>query len=242
MALLPASSSRSREPRATVLLIEDDRDLSGLMARYLGKHDYRVETATDGRTGLDRAFSAEHDLVILDLMLPLLPGMEVLRQLRRRSTIPVIVLTAKSMPEERVAGLQAGADDYLCKPFAPDELIARMDAVLRRLDRPSLVRAAPIELHGIRLDLAASEVLRDGIRVELTSIEFAILDLLMHSAGRVLARSEISSALFQRDTSPFERSLDVHISHLRKKLERSGEPLIRSVRGIGYVFKAETRG
>jgi len=154
MALLPASSAGGREPRATVLLIEDDRELSGLMTRYLGKHDYRVETATDGRIGLDRAFSAEHDLVILDLMLPLLPGMEVLRQLRRRSTIPVIVLTAKSMPEERVAGLQAGADDYLCKPFAPDELIARMDAVLRRLDRPSLVRVAPIELHGIPLDLA----------------------------------------------------------------------------------------
>jgi two-component system response regulator CpxR len=242
MALPPASSARERELRATVLLIEDDRELAGLMARYLGEHEYRVEMAGDGRTGLDRAFSADHDLVILDLMLPHLPGMEVLRQLRRRSTIPVIVLTAKSMPEERVAGLQAGADDYLCKPFAPDELLARMDAVLRRLDRPSLVRAAPIELHGIRLDLGASEVKREGVRVELTSVEFAILDLLMHSAGRVLSRSEISSALFQRDTSPFERSLDVHISHLRKKLERSGVPLIRSVRGVGYVFKADTRG
>jgi two-component system response regulator CpxR len=242
MVFPPGFPARGREPRATVLLIEDDRELAALMGRYLGEHEYRVEITGDGRTGLDRAFSADHDLVILDLMLPHLPGMEVLRQLRRRSTIPVIVLTAKTMPEERVAGLQAGADDYLCKPFAPDELIARMDAVLRRLDRPSLVRAAPIELHGIRLDLGAREVRREGVRVELTSIEFAVLDLLMHSAGRVLSRTEISSALFQREASPFERSLDVHISHLRKKLERSGEPLIRSVRGVGYVFKTDTRG
>ncbi len=146
------------------------------------------------------------------------------------------------MPEERIDGLQAGADDYLCKPFAPDELLARMGAVLRRSNRPSLVRHESLEMHDIRLNTGSREVERHGVPVDLTSVEFDILELFMRSPGRVISRNEISSALFQRESSPFERSLDVHISHLRKKLERAGKPLIRSVRGVGYLFSTDNRG
>jgi two-component system response regulator CpxR len=232
----------ARVPRARVLLIEDDRELADLTAQYLEQHEYAVEVAHDGHVGLSRAFLNGHDVVILDLMLPHLPGMEVLRQLRRRSAIPVIVLTAKVMLADRIDGLQAGADDYLCKPFAPAELLARIDAVLRRARISSGSVPALLEVHGIQVHYGSRTVEREGQRIEVTSTEFDLLDLLMRSAGRVLSRNEICLALFQREASPFERSLEVHVCHLRKKLEHPGETLIRSVRGVGYLFSAETRG
>jgi two-component system, OmpR family, response regulator CpxR len=173
--------------------------------------------------------------VILDVMLPLLDGFKVLHQLRRTSLVPVIMLTARTHERDRIAGLDAGADDYLMKPFGPDELLARIHAVLRRAGqlrfREDAIHAADIDL-----DLQARKVLVAHEQVELTSIEFDILSLLMRSAGRILSRDEIAAALYQRDATSFERSLDVHICHLRKKLERSSQTQIQTVRGTGYLF------
>lgn len=232
------TSSPSRAPRRhSLLLIEDDRELSQLMQRYLSQNGYEVEAVYDGRQGLARAIPGRVDAIILDLMLPELPGMELLIQLRRRSSVPVIVLTALATPEARIAGLRAGADDYLCKPFSPDELLERVRAVLRRSGHSMPLPNRRVQVHGISLNPATREVERDGRSVPLTSAEFDLLDILMRSAGRVVSREEISTVVYQRESTAYERSIDVHISHLRKKLERSGETLIRAVRGVGYLFR-----
>lgn len=225
--------------RHSLLVIEDDRELAGLMSRYLGQHGFDVERVSNGRTGLSRAFSSPCDLIILDLMLPHLPGMEVLKQIRRRSDVPILILTALSAPEERIAGLQAGADDYLCKPFAPEELLARLRAVLRRTGHFIAPTLNAVSVRGIMLNASTREATRDGVRLPLTSAEFDLLDLLLRSAGRVVSRDELATILYHRETTPYERALDVHVSHLRKKLERPGETLICAVRGVGYQFKAE---
>src|SRR5262249_7218490 len=151
-------------------------------------------------------------------------------------SVPVIMLTARTGQPDRIAGLNAGADDYLPKPFGPEELLARIRAVLRRAGRPAGARAQVVETGGLRLNWQTREVWRDNQPVELTSIEFDILDLLVRSSGRIVSRDELSAALYQREATPYERSLDVHMSHLRKKLQRGNRSLIRTVRGVGYLF------
>ena len=225
--------------KCAILLIDDDVELCSLVTEYFDSKGYTVQCAHNGRDGLARALREEHDLVILDGMLPVLDGFEVLRQLRKRSSIPVIMLTARTQERDRIAGLDAGADDYLPKPFGPDELSARIRAVLRRYDRenraePDLFRAGPIELNAV-----TRVVRRSGEVIALTELEFQILEMLMRSAGRVVTRDEITAALYQRESTPYERSLDVHVSHLRKKIEQEGPPLVRTVRGAGYVITAE---
>jgi len=224
----------------SLLLVEDDKELASLMVRFLSRHGFQVDVASDGREGLARALSNQNDLVILDVMLPHLAGMEILRCVRRRSRIPIIIVTARGAPEDRVAGLKAGADDYLSKPFEPDELLARVEAVLRRSGglRPS--GSDIVEVGDVRMNIQSREVEHLGQKVELTSIEFDILELLMRSAGRVVSRDEVSSILHQRETTPYERSLDVHISHLRRKLDCAGDTLIRAVRGVGYMVRASS--
>jgi two-component system response regulator CpxR len=170
-------------------------------------------------------------------MLPVLDGFELLKQIRRRSSVPVILLTARTAQTDRIAGLNAGADDYLPKPFGPEELLARMRAVLRRAGQgtaPSEVA----EAGGVRVDSQTREVWVEGEIVDLTAIEFDILDFLVRSAGRAVSRNELAAVLYQRESTPYERSLDVHISHLRKKLERGDRVQIRTVRGVGYFFAA----
>jgi two-component system response regulator CpxR len=219
----------------SVLLVDDDVELCSLMSEYFSQHECRFECAHDGSRGLAEALRSAYDLVILDVMLPLLDGFKVLHQLRRTSLVPVIMLTARTHERDRIAGLDAGADDYLMKPFGPDELLARIHAVLRRSGqlrfREDAIHAADIDL-----DLQTRKVLVAHEQVELTSIEFDILSLLMRSAGRILSRDEIAAALYQRGATSFERSLDVHICHLRKKLERSSQTQIQTVRGTGYLF------
>jgi two-component system response regulator CpxR len=168
--------------------------------------------------------------------LPMLDGFEVLRQLRQRSAVPVIMLTARISQQERIAGLESGADDYLPKPFEPGELVARVRAVLRRAGHLYPVRRNLVQIGDIELNPGTREVRRAGTRIALTSVEFDILDILMRSAGRVVSRDEIATVLYQRELTPYERSVDVHISHLRKKLERAGTEIIRTVRGVGYLF------
>ncbi|HVO98307.1 MAG TPA: response regulator transcription factor [Bryobacteraceae bacterium] len=220
----------------SILLVEDDTELCALMADFFTQHDLKLEAAHDGRRGLARALEGNFDLVILDGMLPVLDGFEVLKQLRRRSSVPVIMLTARTEERDRIAGLNAGADDYLPKPFAPDELLARIRAVLRRAGATEQNKAHRFEVEGLTLDENSREVWAGSDKLDVTSIEFDILDLLARSAGRIVSRDELTAVLHQRESNPYERSLDVHISHLRKKLERGDMTPIRTVRGVGYMF------
>jgi two-component system response regulator CpxR len=226
------------EADVSVLLIDDDAELCDLMREFFAARGFAVEIADDGRRGLARALSGEHDLILLDVMLPGLEGFEVLRQVRRRSNVPIIMLTARTERADRVAGLDAGADDYLPKPFEPDELVARIRAVLRRSGRTPSVPHDAIEVNGVRVVPGTREVWCAGLPVEITTTEFDILELMIRSAGRIISRNEMSAAIYRRPTSPQDRSLDVHVSHLRKKLGPMGG-LIRTIRGVGYLFCAE---
>jgi two-component system response regulator CpxR len=231
-----------------ILIVDDDIELCSLMKDFFAQQGFHTECAHDGHNGLLRALEGRFDIVILDAMLPVLDGFELLRRLRRQSAIPVIMLTARTAQHDRIKGLDAGADDYLPKPFGPEELAARVRAVLRRLGKADTLKADVIESGSLKLDARAREVHHSGIPVDLTSVEFDILELLMRAAGRIVSRDELAVVLYQRRSTPYERSLDVHISHLRKKLEiaqkghratrSTGQPQIRTVRGIGYLFSA----
>jgi two-component system response regulator CpxR len=231
--------ANSDKAARAVLLIEDDRDLCSLMTDYFVHHGFDVEAAHDGRQGLARALEGSFDLIILDVMLPVLDGFEVLRQVRKRSATPVIMLTARTAPSDRISGLDTGADDYLPKPFDPEELLARMRAVLRRTGRSDPV-VQDVEAGGVRLNPQTREVWYLGDPVEITSLEFEVLEVLVRAAGRTVSRDELAAAVYQRRSTPYERSLDVHISHLRKKLERDDRTPIRTIRGVGYQFAPVT--
>jgi two-component system response regulator CpxR len=205
------------------------------MKEYFAHAGHHLDCAHNGRDGLERALNGAYDLVILDVMLPVFDGFTVLQQLRRRKDLPVIMLTARVQQQDRILGLNTGADDYLPKPFDPDELLARVRAVLRRADTARWKDSTVLSIGDIRLNPATREAWVAGSAVELTAAEFDLLEMLMRSAGRVVSREEITAALFEREATPYDRFLDVHISHLRTKLER-GKKLIRAVRGVGYVF------
>lgn len=219
----------------SVLLVEDDTELAALIEEFLAAHDIPLTTVHNGSEGLARALEGSFEIVILDVMLPKMDGFEVLRQIRRRSAIPVIMLTARTEPQDKIEGLNSGADDYLAKPFSPDELLARIQAVLRRVGRGSALKPELLEANGVRLNPGTREVFRDGVGVDVTSIEFEILEVLVRSAGQVVSRDDLARFLYNRQANPLERALDVHVSHLRKKLERN-RPLIRTIRGVGYLF------
>ena len=233
------SEDSSVESSPTLLLVDDDAELCGLMVDFFSQHGFRVESAYDGRRGVARALEGSFDLVLLDVMLPGLDGFEVLHQLRRQPNVPVIMLTARTEQADRISGLNAGADDYLPKPFGPEELLARIRAVLRRSSQARLQPATVLEAGSLRLDPNSRRVWRDATQLDLTSIEFEILSLLMRSAGRSVSRDEIAGILYHREAMPYERAIDVHVSHLRKKLEQGGHSMIRTVRGVGYLFCAE---
>jgi len=238
-AIAETDDSSRTSKKSAILLVDDDVELCTLISEYFGKRGYTVDSVHNGRDGLTRALQEIHDLIILDGMLPVLDGFEVLRQLRKRTSIPVIMLTARTQERDRITGLDSGADDYLPKPFGPDELLARIRAVMRRYRHGT--QATPEVLHVSSLELNPHTRItkRSGRLLALTEIEFQILELLMRSVGRVVSRDEIAAALYQRQSTPYERSLDVHVSHLRKKIEQEGPPLIRTVRGIGYLITAE---
>ncbi len=218
----------------SLLLIDDDAELCGMMAEFFSSVGHGLDCAYNGRDGLARALEGAYDLILLDVMLPVINGFTVLAELRKRRDIPVIMLTTRVQPRDRVEGLDLGADDYLPKPFDPDELLARIRAVLRRSAAAN--RDSGVKTCGeIEWNSATREVWRHGTLIDLTALEFDILELLMRSPGRIVPRDEIMATLFERLPSAYDRSLDVHISHLRKKLER-GHTLIRTVRGVGYVF------
>jgi two-component system response regulator CpxR len=221
--------------RLNLLLIENDLELCEMMTEFFAEAGHQLDCAHDGRKGLDRALEGNYDLVILDVMLPIFDGFTVLQQLRRRKDLPVILLTARIQQQDRILGLNSGADDYLPKPFDPDELLARIRAVLRRTDTTRWKSTELLTVGDIQVNAATREVRISGSPVELTAMEFDLLEMLMRSAGRIVSRDEISAALFEREATPYDRFLDVHVSHLRRKLE-GGRGLIRTVRGVGYVF------
>jgi two-component system response regulator CpxR len=225
-------------PPIALLLVDDDAELCALMKEYFTLKGFRITCAYNGRDGLTQALEAVHDLVILDGMLPVLDGFEVLRQLRRRSEVPVIMLTARAQERDRIEGLECGADDYIPKPFGADELLARVRAVLRRSAGRQNPRPETLVVGDITLEPATGVVRRAGLPVALTSMEVQVLELLMRSAGRIVSRDEVCAVLYQRRATPYERSLDVHISHLRKKIESGKSHTIRSIRGAGYLFSA----
>ena len=215
--------------------MDDDVELGSLLKELLKRENFAVEVEYQGRRGLEHALRGDCDLVVLDVMLPGMDGFEILRQLRQKSRVPVIMLTARAEDVDRIVGLELGADDYLPKPFNPRELTARIRAILRRIEERPATPGKPLEINGVRLDSAAREVSVEGQRVEVTTIEFDILETLMRAAGRVLSRDALMESLYNRKATPFDRSIDMHISHLRKKLER-GRALIKTVRGVGYQF------
>ncbi len=219
--------------------MDDDTELCELMADFFAQHKMQLTFAHDGRRGLALALEKTFDLVILDVMLPILNGFQILEQIRRRSAVPVIMLTARIEQRDRIAGLNAGADDYLPKPFGPDELLARIRAVLRRAGAMK-AESAQVSAGDFKLDARTRQVWQGEREIELTSIEFDLMDHLARSAGRVVSRDELTAALYQRPATPFERTLDVHISHLRRKLESEGRSCIRAIRGVGYLFSPES--
>jgi two-component system response regulator CpxR len=214
-------------------VVDDDIELCSLLGEFLSREGFTVDFENDGRKGLDRALKGEHDLIVLDVMMPGMDGFELLKRLRQHSRVPVLMLTARGEDVDRIVGLELGADDYLSKPFNPRELTARIRAILRRIEtKPSGGR---IEVNGVVLDPGRREVLIDGQPVETTTLEFDILEVLMRQAGRVVSRDMLMESMYNRKATPFDRSIDMHVSHLRRKLER-GRELIKTIRGVGYQF------
>ncbi len=221
---------------AEVLIIDDDTRLFELVAKYLNQNGVLAQHAADGTLGLRALAQGSYDAVFLDIMMPGLDGLEVLRRIRDKSSIPIIMLTAKGDETDRVVGLELGADDYLTKPFSARELLARLRAVLRRGALQTANQR--LKVGDVELDLGTRQVSVQGSNVELTGLEFDLLAALMRRAGRVVPRASLLGLAGRSDVTVSERTVDVHISHLRKKLALGGNPtkLIQTVRGVGYVL------
>lgn len=222
-----------------ILIIDDDEELCELVSEYLGVEGFAVECVNDGEAGLKTALKGEHDIAILDVMMPKMNGFDVLRALRQTSQLPVIMLTARGDDMERIVGLEIGADDYLPKPFNPRELAARLRAILRRsADTIDTGSNENLSVDSIELSPSARTVLLDGSDVNLTSVEFALLRELLKEAGKVVKKEDLSESVLERKLSPYDRSLDMHISNLRKKLGQRGDgsERIKTIRSVGYIY------
>ena len=222
-----------------ILVIDDDVELCSLVTEYVKPEGFQVEAVHDGKTGLNRALSGDHLLVVLDVMLPGLNGFDVLRRVRDGSRVPVLLLTARGEDVDRIVGLEIGADDYLPKPFNPRELVARIRAILRRTHSAAGEALVPdiIKVGDVELDPARRSVHHHGKPVELTSVEFGLLQVLLREAGRVVTREALVDEVLGRKFSPFDRSIDMHVSKVRKKLgDTDAEDHIKTVRGAGYIF------
>lgn len=226
-----------------ILVVDDDREIRNLLERYLVGQGFRVSTASDGRTMEERLATAKIDLIVLDVMLPDGSGLDLCRSLRNRSTLPIILLTALKEDVDRIIGLEIGADDYLGKPFNPRELVARIRAVLRRVGEPEQLPASDASLYafaGFTADPAAHRVTSaDGLDAGLTAAEFELLVAFLERPGRMLSRSQLLEITQRRDAGPLDRSIDVLVSRLRRKLgETRDAPLLKTQRNGGYQFTA----
>lgn len=220
-----------------ILIVEDEPGIADFIRRALLQEDYRVEVAYDGREGLNRAERNPPDLIILDIMLPGIDGLEVCRRLREFSDVPIIMVTAKDAVPDRVAGLDAGADDYLVKPFALDELVARVRALLRRHRAGG---GEELRFADLRMNPATREVYRGKRRIDLTAREYELLELFMRHPRQVLTRDMIYDHVWGYDFGGESNVIEVYIRYLRSKLESAGEPrLIQTIRGVGYALREE---
>ena len=227
-----------------ILIIDDDVDLCELVHQYLAGEGFQVETVNDGAQGLQRALEGDLGLVVLDVMLPGMGGLDVLRSLRQRSRVPVLILTARGEDVDRIVGLEIGADDYLAKPFNPRELLARIRAILRRSDGGRQHELGRLAVGDVEMDLGAHTVRRTSELVDLTAVEFSLLERLLRAAGNVVTRETLAQEVLGRKFVAWDRSLDVHVSKIRKKLgERvAGRERIKTVRGVGYIYTTPGTG
>lgn len=223
-----------------ILIIDDDEELCELVSEYLTVEGFEIESVNDGQSGLERALSGQYDMAILDVMLPKMNGFDVLRNLREQSKLPVIMLTARGDDMERIVGLEIGADDYLPKPFNPRELAARLRAILRR---SAVEEGEPdgnerIDVDGVQLSPSSRTAVLDSQELSLTSVEFGLLHELLKEAGRIVKKEDLSETVLERKLSPYDRSLDMHISNLRKKLgpRADGSERIKTIRSVGYIY------
>jgi len=223
-----------------ILVVEDEQRLAQLLRRVLTEERHSVDLAYDGKSGLDLAENDTYDAVILDVMLPGMDGIAVCRQMRQdRIMTPVLMLTARGAVEDRVRGLNVGADDYLTKPFAMEELLARVNALLRRRNRPFENTSTQLQVADVTLDLIAHEARRAGRIIELTAKEFALLEYLMRHPGQVLTRTQITDAVWRYDLDNLSNVVDIYIHYLRDKIDQGfSRPLIKTVRGVGYKIES----
>jgi DNA-binding response OmpR family regulator len=222
-----------------ILIVEDEKQLGKLLKRVLTEERHVVDVADEGYEGLNLALSDSYDLVILDRMLPNMDGLEICRQMRQSKIKSVVLmLTARGSVEDRVSGLTSGADDYLTKPFAMSELLARVQALLRRRDRDT-EGTNILQVGNLTLDLVRHEVQREGKNIELTAKEFALLEYLMRHPGQVLTRSQITDQVWRYDLDAISNVVDIYIHYLRDKIDHGfARPLLKTVRGIGYKLEA----
>jgi DNA-binding response OmpR family regulator len=222
-----------------ILVVEDEKRLAALLRRVLMEERHVVDVANDGASGLGMVLGGSYDLVILDLMLPEMDGMTVCREMRKaKIDAPVLMLTAKGAVEDKVAGLKIGADDYLVKPFAMEEMLARVDALLRRRNR-QIDASSQLRVGDLSLDLLRHEANRGGRPIELTAKEFALLEYLMRHPGQVLTRTQILDHVWGYDLDTLSNVVDIYIHYLRDKIDRgTDQPLIKTVRGVGYRIES----
>ena len=232
-----SNSMSDTAPRAKILMIDDDRELAGMVTDYLAADDLDVDVCNTGEAGIEAFRSASHDLLILDIMMPGISGLDVLRKVRQSSSVPVIMLTARGDDVDRIIGLEFGADDYLPKPFNPRELVARIKAILRRA-QPRTEESKLLELGDISLDTRTHKAAVSGTELKLTGTEFEILKCLLETPGEVVNKEHLSKRALGRRLLPYDRSVDTHISNLRGKLERAGNrnETIQNQRGVGYLL------
>jgi two-component system response regulator CpxR len=227
-----------------LLLIDDDVELTRLLGELLAQESFTVDVNLGTADAASLAASGAYALVILDVMLPQTTGFDILRQIRTRSHVPVILLTARGQDVDRIVGLELGADDYVPKPFNPRELLARIRAVLRRAEPGTVDRERQLLcVDDVTLDPASRTVLRSGQTVELTSVEFDMLRVLLESAGRTVSRDTLATTVLGHPLDAYDRSVDMHVSRLRRKLgdRRPGEERIKTVRGVGYIYTLPMR-
>jgi DNA-binding response OmpR family regulator len=235
-------------PVNRLLIVDDDHALVNLLKRFLEGEGFHVDAAYDHASGLAASLSGEHELVILDVMLPGGSGFELLKTLRQKTPVPVLLLTARGEAVDRILGLEIGADDYLAKPFDPRELVARIRAIFRRTREASSAAGGRadhdevLNVGDISMSLGTRSVTCSNTPIDLTSVEFNVLELLLRNAGSVVTREQIAEVALGRPLNAFDRSVDVHVSRLRKKLGicPGTDELIRPIRGIGYFLAAET--
>lgn len=223
----------------SVLLIDDDAELSKLLEEYLQSEQLELDAAHDGPGGLEKALTNQYSVVILDVMLPGMSGLDVLKQLRQKSSVPVLMLTARGSELDRILGLELGADDYLPKPFNPRELVARLRAILRRTSNGgSVATGQPVHLADVELHPESRSVICGGKPVTLTGAEFDLLYTFLRSPGKIISREDLTQAALARPMSPMDRSIDVHVSNLRRKLGsyEGDQERIKAIRGSGYVY------